>query len=235
MPFKVDLDRCPIAVGDDVYHYVDDHDPVQAMADAADAINPEFTSLISATLTVPASVKTLAELLAAVETTETDEALATADIAVLSYSGTVDPHPAMNIVADTFDITATLTTAGAITIVDDGAGGLADVGANVSGTIDYVTGAWAITVAGDTFVDSSAITVTYDWKYVVPTATPAQSLWMSPGAADAIYATYSEDGVPTASTGILISEAVYLASQPTMIANAKFIGSDTALDVEVMI
>lgn len=224
MPFLEDFSATPLQVGRD--HYADVHSPVKA-----------WTSIISATLTVPATAKTLAELLLAVETTETDEDLATADVAVLTYSGTVAPHPYMKIVAGTFVITVTLTTDGEQTLADDGSGGLAydNDPIFVTGTIDYETGEWEITVAGDTLVDDGDITATYDWSYVVPSSVTIQGLWMVPGAADAIYATYSENGTPTATTGILLSEAVFLAGQPTLIANAKFIGSDTALDVEVMI
>jgi hypothetical protein len=229
MPFKVDLDRCPIDVGADKYVTV--HSPV----DIAEAQKGE--SIISATLTVPATAKTLAELLAAVVTTETAEDLATADVDVLTYSGTVAPHPAMEIDPDTFDITLTLTTDGEQTVADDGAGALVydNDPIFVTGTIDYETGEWEITVVGDTLVDEGDITVDYDWFFVVPAATPAQSLWLTPGAADEIYATWSENGVPTASTGILISEAMFIAGQPTLIANAKFIGNDTAMDVEVLV
>ena len=226
MPFKADLDNTPINVPADVNHYVSLHSPMRT-----------WTSIISATLTVPAAVKTLAELLLAVETTETDEDLATADVDVLTYSGTVAPHPYMKIVADTFDITVTLTTDGEQTVADDGSGGLLydNDPIFVTGTIDYDTGEWEITVAGDTLVDAGDITVTYDWSYVVPSTTTIQGLWMVPGAADEIYVTYSEDGEPSATTGMLLSEAVFLAGQPTLIANAKFYGNDTALDVEALI
>ena len=247
MPFKADLDRCPIDVPADTYMYVTDHSPVAAVeaasaaelaASAAELAASKYESLISAQVTVPASVKTLAELLAAVVTTAAAEDLvASAAIGTLTYSGTVAPHPAMEIDPDTFDVTITLTTDGAQTVADDGAGALLydNDPIFVTGTIDYETGAWTLVIVGDTVVDASAITVTYDWFFTVPAATPAQGLWMSPGAADEIYATYSENGVPTAATGILLAEPVFLAGQPNLIANAKFIGNDTLMDVEVMI
>lgn len=239
MPFKEDLDRTPIAVPADVYQYVTDHSPVAAIesASAAELAATQYTSIISTQVTVPVAVTTLAELLAAVETSVVAEPLATADVTVLTYSGTVAPHPAMNIVVDTFDVSVTLTTDGAQTVVDDGAGALLydNDPIFVTGTIDYETGEWTLVVEGDTLVDSSAITVSYDWFLAVPTATPAQGLWMSPAVATEIYATYSEDGEPAADAGILLAEPVFLAGQPNLIANAKFFGNDTLMDIEVMV
>ena len=218
MPFKEDLDRCPIDVGAD--KYVDHHGP-----------NPEYTSLISAQVTVPAASTTLAALLLAAETTETAEVIDVGETGVAVYSGTVAPHPVMKIVAGTFEITIPVAV-GDVTLTDGGVGVLAN-GADV-GTIDYETGAWTVT-ADSTVEDGENVLVTYDWSYVVPTATPAQALWVTPGAADEIFSTWSEDGVPTAATGILISEAMYIAGQPDMIENSKFFGSNTLMDVEVLI
>lgn len=218
MPFPEDFSADPLVIGRD--HYADAHNPMA-----------EWTSIISATLTVPTSEKTLAQLLLAAETTETDEVLGTSATATLEYSGTVAPHPYMKIVAGTFDITF-IRAAGDVVLLDQGDGTLV-VGSDV-GTIDYETGEWTITLdsAPD---DSEQIDATYDWSFVVPSTVTIRSLWMVPGAADEIYATYSEDGVPTASTGLLLSEGVFLSNQPELIANAKFLGNDTALDVEVMI
>ena len=222
MPFKEDLDRTPINVGQD-YRYVALHSPMNS-----------WTSIISATLTVPGSVKTLAELLLADQTTETGEVIETGDVAVLAYSGQVEPHSYDKIIAGTFDITVTLTGGGATVVADAGDGTLTDGGTNI-GTIDYDTGEWTLTIVGDTVVDTTDITATYDWGYFVPSTVTIQGLWMIPGAADEIYATYSEDAAPTAATGMLLSEAMFLAGQPSLIANAKFYGVSTALNVEVLI
>ena len=219
MPFPEDFSADPLVIGRD--HYVDVHAPVE-----------KWESIISAQLTVPASVKTLAELLLAFVTTETDEVLGTSATATLTYSGTVAPHPYMNVIAGTFDITF-IRAAGDVVLADQGDGTLS-VGADV-GTIDYETGAWTITLdsAQD---DAEQIDVTYNWGHVVPSTVTIQSIWMIPtGAADEIFVTYSEDGVPTAATGLLLSEGVFLSGQPELIANATFIGSDTLMDVEVMI
>ena len=225
MPFKEDLDRTPIDVLAD--KYVSMHSPVD-LASAS-----EYVSVISAQVTVPAAVKTLAELLLAVETTETDEVIETGDVDVLTYAGTVAPHDYMNIVAGTFDVTVTLTVGGATVVADQGDGTLLN-GAH-TGTIDYETGAWALVVSGDTVVAASDITATYDWAYVVSSESVVTGLWMSPAVATEIYATYSEDGEPAADAGILLAEPVFLAGQPNLIANAKFFGNDTLMDIEVMV
>jgi len=218
MPFPADFSADPLVIGRD--HYSDAHNPMA-----------EWTSIISAQLSVPASVKTLAELLLAEETTETNEVIEESLTDVLEYSGTLAPHAYMNIIAGTCDITITRTAA-PVVLLDQGDGTLV-VGADV-GTIDYVTGEWTITL--DSTPDNEEdITATYDWGYVVPSTTQINSLWMVPGAADEIYATYSEDGTPAADAGILLSEGVFLSNQPALIANAKFFGATTTLDVEVMI
>ena len=219
MPFPSDFSAEPLVIGRD--HYVDIHAPVQ-----------QWTSIISVQLTVPNSAKTLAELLLAFETTETAEVIETSLTDVLTYSGTLAPHPYMNILAGTCDITITRAAA-PVVLLDQGDGTLV-VGSDV-GTIDYVTGAWAITL--DSTPDNSEdITATYDWGHVVPSTVTIKSIWMLPtGAADEIFVTYSENGVPTAATGMLLSEGVFLSGQPSLIANAKFIGVNTLMDVEVMI
>jgi hypothetical protein len=194
-----------------------------------------WESIISATLTVPASVKTLAELLAATTTDVTDEvADNTPDGVLVSFSGTLAPHPYMNIEDDT-SVTFTATIGAVpVDITDTVSGVLDGDGGNITGTIDYVTGEWTLefTTAPD---DTTDIVVDYTWFYVVPSTVTIQGLWMVPGAADEIYVTYSEDGTPSATTGMLLSEAMFLAGQPTLIANAKFFGSATALNVEVLI
>jgi len=223
MPFKADLDRTPIMVGSD-YRYVDLHSAVKT-----------WGSIISATLTVPASAKSLAELLAAVTTDVTDEvADDTPNDVLTSFSGTLAPHPYMNIEDDT-SVTFTATVGAApIDITETGSGVLSGDGGNITGTIDYETGEWTLefTTAPD---DTTDIVVDYTWFYVVPSTVTIQGLWMIPGVDDEIYVTYSEDGIPTATTGMLLSEAIFLAGQPNLIANAKFYGNNTALNVEVLI
>ena len=218
MPFKEDLDRTPIDVLAD--KYVDLHSPV-----------PVWESIISTQVTVPASVKTLAELLLAKVTTETDEVIEESLTDVLTYSGTLAPHAYMNIIAGTCDITF-VRSAGNVVLLDQGDGTLV-VGSDV-GTIDYVTGAWTITL--DTTPDNSEdITATYNWGYVVPSTTTIQGAWFYPSALDAVRVTYSADGAPSATEGILMVEPLYLSGQPTLVANAKFYGSSTAMSVEILI
>jgi len=223
MPFKADLDRTPIMVGSD-YRYVDLHSAVKT-----------WESIISATLTVPASAKSLAELLAAVTTDVTDEvADDTPNDVLTSFSGTLAPHPYMNIEDDT-SVTFTATVGAVpIDITETGSGVLSGDGGDITGTIDYVTGEWTLEFT-DAPDDTTDIVVDYTWFYVVPSTVTIQGLWMLPGVDDEIYVTYSEDGIPTATTGMLLSEAIFLAGQPNLIANAKFYGNNTALNVEVLI
>lgn len=218
MPFPADLARTPIDVLAD--KYVDLHSPVQV-----------WNSIISAQVSVPAAVKTLAELLFAVETTETDEVIEESLTDVLEYSGTLAPHAHMNILAGSCDITFQRSAA-PVVLLDQGDGTLV-VGADV-GTINYLTGAWTITL-DSTPDNADDITATYDWGYVVaPTSTP-YALWLSPGVVTEIYATYSADGTPSATEGILLAEAIFLHGQPNLIANAKFFGATTLMDVEVLV
>jgi phage tail P2-like protein len=52
----------------------------------------------------------------------------------------------------TFELRATLTTAGSVKFVDDGSGNLTHATVGItSASIDYTTGAWSITLSGDTF------------------------------------------------------------------------------------
>lgn len=71
-------------------------------------------------------------------------------------------------------ITATLTTAGGgIVFVDNGQGAFISAGATVSASsIDYTTGAWSITVSGDTFTTASTNTSTYRWDSEGSASTP---------------------------------------------------------------
>lgn len=215
MPFKEDLDRCPI----DVVRLHYGGWPYGSQ------------SIISTVVSVPAAVTTLPELLAAVVTTETAEVIEESLTDVLTYSGTVAPHEYMEIDPGTFNVTFT-RSAGAVVLLDQGDGTLA-VGSD-TGTIDYTTGEWTITL--DTTPDNAEdITATYDWFYVVPSTTTITGLWMTPAVTTEIYATYSEEGVPTASTGTLISEPVFLEGQPDLVANAKFFGAVTDMSIEVLV
>jgi hypothetical protein len=80
-------------------------------------------------------------------------------------SGTLAYKDGGGVRPGTVRITATLTTAGAgIVFVDNGQGIFISAGATVgSSSIDYVTGAWSITVTGDTFTTASTNTATYRW------------------------------------------------------------------------
>jgi hypothetical protein len=224
MPFKEDLDRTPIAVPDDIYQYSTLHSPTQV-----------WDSIISTQVTVPASVKTLAELLATATTDVVDEVAAAADGSTLTFSGTLAPHAHMNIEdGDSVTFTATVS-AGSVDITDTATPGLL-AGTNCTGTIDYVTGEWTLVFTGTAPDDSTNIVVDYTWFYVVDPNTTVNALWLAPtGAATEIFATYSPDGTPSATEGILLSEAIFLSGQPNMIDDAKFFGASTLMDIEVLI
>jgi len=219
MPFKSDLDNTPIDVV--ASHY-------GARPNAA------WVSVISAQLTVlSASAKSLTELLELEETAVTDEVAAAADGSTLTFSGTLDPHPTtprtVGIKTSSITFTATVS-AGSVDITDDGSGALS--GTNCTGTIDYDTGAWTLVFTGTAPDNSTNIVVDYTWFFVLPST--AQGIWMYP--AGDIRATFSANGTPTSSTGILISEAIFLAGQRNLMLGASFIAaSDTALDVEIFV
>lgn len=208
MPFKSDLDRTPIDVV--ASHY-------------GATPNAAWTSVISVQLTVLTSAKTFAELLAAEETAVVDEVAEVGDSVILEFAGTIDPHPSTPRTAEIKVSTVTFGT----DITDDGAGALSGTGC--TGTIDYVTGEWTLVYAA---APTGNIEVDYTWFFVLPTE--AQGFWLYP--AGDIRATFSSNGTPTASTGILIGEAIFLAGQPNLIAKSSFIaGSSTLLDAEIMV
>lgn len=80
-------------------------------------------------------------------------------------SGVLAYHDGGGVRPATVRIVATLTTAGAgIVFVDNGQGAFLSAGATVgASSIDYVTGAWSITVTGDTFTTATTNTSTYRW------------------------------------------------------------------------
>ncbi len=219
MPFNADLDSTPIDVV--ASHY-------GARPNAA------WNSVISTQLTVlSASAKSLSELLAAKETGVVDEVAAAADGVTLSFSGTLDPHSStprtVEVKVSTITFTATVGASG-VDITDDGNGALS--GANCTGTIDYVTGAWTLVFTGTAPDNSTNIVVDYTWFFTLPIK--AQGLWLSPGGD--IRVTFSPNGAPTGTSGILIYEAIMLAGQRNLILQASFIAAaDTALDVEIMV
>lgn len=220
MAFKADLDRTPIDVM--ATHYgPKPHGP--------------WTSLISTQLSVLTAAKTLSELLAANDTDVVDEVVVAADGTTMSFSGTLAPHttiPRTSEIEDGDSVTFTATvSAGGVDITDAATPGIL-AGTNCTGTIDYETGEWTLVFTVTAPDNATNIVVDYTWFFVLPTI--AQGLWMYP--AGDVRATFSENGVPTASTGMLIGEAVFLAGQRGLIANASFIaGSTTLLDVEVMV
>lgn len=219
MPFKSDLDRTPIDVV--ASHY-------------GATPNAAWTSVISVQTTVPAAVKTLAELLAAEDTDVVDEVVAAADGATMEFSGTLAPHDHMNIEdGDSVTFTATVS-AGGVDITDVATPGIL-AGTNCTGTIDYLTGEWTLVFTVTAPDDATNIVVDYTWFYVIDPTTLAQGLWLSPGTATEIFATYSADGVPSATEGILLAETIFLSGQPDLITNAKFFGASTLMDVEVLV
>jgi hypothetical protein len=220
MPFKSDLDNTPIDMTSVMY---------SARPDAA------WTSLISVQLTVLTAAKTLSELLAAKDTDVVNEVVVAADGTTMSFSGTLAPHttiPRTSEIEDGDSVTFTATvSAGGVDITDAATPGIL-AGTNCTGTINYETGAWTLVFTVTAPDNATNIVVDYTWFFVLPST--AQGLWMYP--AGDVRATFSANGVPTASTGMLIDEAVMLAGQRNLMLKASFIaGSSTLLDVEILV
>ena len=220
MPFKSDLDNTPIDMMDKMY---------SARPDAA------WTSIISTQLTVLTSAKTLSELLALNDTDVVNEVAVAADGTTLSFSGVLAPHtttPRTAEIEDGDSVTFTATvSAGGVDITDAATPGIL-AGTNCTGTIDYETGEWTLVFTVTAPDNATNIVVDYTWFFILPST--AQGLWMYP--AGDIRATFSANGTPTASTGILIGEAVMLAGQRNLILEVSFMaGSSTLLDVEILV
>lgn len=80
-------------------------------------------------------------------------------------SGTLEFNDGGGVVPGSVKLVATFTTAGAgIELFDDGNGGFISAGVTVSASsINYATGAWSITVSGDTFTTAATNTFSYRW------------------------------------------------------------------------
>lgn len=215
MPFKSDLDNTPIDVV--ASHY-------GARPDAA------WNSLISDTLVVTTAAQTLEELLNASDHDVTDEIVAAADGTTLSFSGTLAPHIYFFVEDnDTVNFTATVS-AGSVDITDVATPGIL-AGTNCTGTIDYITGEWTLVFTVTAPDNSTNIVVDYTWFYTLPPT--VNGLWTYPESE--VRATFSPNNTPTVATGIPITEAIFLAGQPNLIAAAQFIaGGDVNFSVEVM-
>lgn len=89
-------------------------------------------------------------------------------------TGTLAYHDGGGVRPGSVRITATLTSAGAgIVFVDNGQGAFISAGATVSASsIDYTTGAWSITVSGDTFTTATTNVSTYRWDSEGSPSTP---------------------------------------------------------------
>lgn len=95
------------------------------------------------------------------------ETIAELGSAGVTISGTLKFNTGGGVRAGSVFINATLTGDGAVEIHDDGNGGFIagsgfSSGSIASSSINYATGAWSITIAGDTFT-TDAVTATYRW------------------------------------------------------------------------
>lgn len=87
-----------------------------------------------------------------------------------AFSGTLKWSTGSGVRPGSIVIKGTLTTGGAVTFVDNGIGGFVVASAATgtptiaSSTINYNTGAFTITVSGDTFVNATAVTANYRWN-----------------------------------------------------------------------
>lgn len=201
-----------------------------------------WVSILSAQLTVTSQAASLLTLLEGVTTDLTDQATGCTPApngSIKSFSGTiVIPTAAKgtNHIAEdsSVEFTATVGT-NPVAITDDGDGAL--TGTNVTGTINYATGAWTLVWGGGGNGPDNSSTIVVDYTYYcVFGATDIQGLWLYP-AAD-IRATYDGVTAPTASTGILLKEgeSIFLSAQPALISKMQVITSTTALlDIEVLV
>jgi len=195
-----------------------------------------WTSILSAQLTVTVQAATLRSLLESVTVSLTDQATGCYPVpnsSVKSFSGTIVLPKAYTQILDDTSVTFTATVGtNPVSITDDGDGAL--TGTNVTGTIDYATGAWTLvwsTGAPDT---GSTITVDYTYYYVFG-AEDIQGVWLYP--AGDLRATFDGVTAPTAGTGIVLKgeEGLFLAAQPGLIGQMQLIaGGSVLLDVEVL-
>jgi len=217
MPFKSDLDSTPINLNEVMYG---------ARPSAA------WNSLISDTLVVTTTAQTLEELLNASDHDVVDEVVdSTPDGVLMAFSGTLAPHPYFFVEDnDTVEFTATVGTA-PIAITDVTTPGIL-AGTNVTGTIDYTTGEWTLVFTVTAPDDASDIVADYTWFYTLPPT--VNGLWMYPESE--VRATFSANNTPTTATGIPLTEPIFLAGQPNLIAAAQFIaGASVDLSVEVLL
>lgn len=215
MPFKEDLDKCPIDVLADKYG-------------GGGASFRKFESVISTEITVLTAAKTLDELLINEETAVVDEDTGVApDGVTWWFAGVISPHPEMQIKPTTVEFTSAT-----LTVNDDGNGNLSAAG--VTGTIDYDTGAWTISCDAAPPVGANWV-VDYTWRFRLPAK--VNGLWLTP--AGDVRATFAPGDSPTSSTGTLIAANELfdlLLGQPTMIKDAKFIAAaSTVVSIDVLV
>ena len=148
----------------------------------------------------------------------------------MEFSGTLAAHSYF-FVEDNDSVTFTATvSAGGVDITDVTTPGIL-AGTNVTGTIDYITGEWTLVFTVTAPDVSTNIVADYTWFYTLPPT--VNGLWMYPESE--VRATFSVDNTPTAATGIPLTDPIFLAGQPNLIAAAQFIAAAPVdLSVEVM-
>lgn len=190
-----------------------------------------WTSVRSAVITATTTATNIRTLLQAEENAYTDAAVAPTplpDGAAVSFKGEIALTDHTEIEDGSVTLTATVGSA-PVNITDSG-GVLS--GTNVTGTIDYETGAWVVTWSTGAPDDASVMVVDYT-EFFNFAVGDIKGLWFYPEAG--VRATFDGVTEPTAGTGILISEAIFLTGQSGLIGNMMIYGGAVAVNVEVMV
>lgn len=191
-----------------------------------------WTSIRSAQVAATTTATKLRTLLAAEENAYTSspaEAKPAPNGAAQAFSGVIELTPYTKLKGTSITLTATVSAA-PVEITDNGSGVLA--GTNVTGVIDYDTGAWSVTWSTGAPDDATTMTVDYTEFYNFG-VNDIMGLWLYPESD--IRATF--DGVtnPTADFGILIAEAIFLTGQPGLIGNMIVYGDSVNISLEIMV
>lgn len=216
MPFKEDFDRSPIDVLADKY------------GGGGGSVR-SFSSVLSLVISVTTSAQTLEDIFEAAKSAETDEDTGVAPDGTRTLRGTIPSlHPAAVVEPGSVEITTAL-----FTINDpESDGNLSGIGVT-RGTIDYATGEWEVVFDAPHVAGANAV-IDYTWLYALPAN--LNGLWFIPEGD--IRATFSPEGVPTSTTGMLfVADApCELFGQPGLIQNMKLIaGGATNVSIEVLV